>query len=112
MPGLIRLHMRMPTGTRIEETARMADQVETVIREIMPAKELGTVLDNLGLPYSGINLSYSNAGTIGTWMVKSRSRSIRHGRPLPMCKSCVRNCPSVFPALSSSSSRPTSSRRS
>jgi CzcA family heavy metal efflux pump len=64
--GQIRLHMRAPTGTRIEETARLADEVDKVIREIIPAKELGTVLDNLGLPYSGINLSYSNAGTIGT----------------------------------------------
>jgi len=64
--GEIRLHMRAPTGTRIEETARLADEVDKVIREIIPAKELGTVLDNLGLPYSGINLSYSNAGTIGT----------------------------------------------
>ncbi|HTD03158.1 efflux RND transporter permease subunit [Undibacterium sp.] len=64
--GQIRLHMRAPTGTRIEETARLADEVEKVIREIIPAREVGTVLDNLGLPYSGINLSYSNAGTIGT----------------------------------------------
>ena len=64
--GQIRLHMRAPTGTRIEETARMADEVEKVVRELIPASELGTVLDNLGLPYSGINLSYSNAGTIGT----------------------------------------------
>ncbi|SIT45486.1 Acriflavin resistance protein [Paraburkholderia ribeironis] len=64
--GDIRLHMRAPTGTRIEETARLADQVEKVIREVVPPKELGTILDNLGLPYSGINLSYSNAGTIGT----------------------------------------------
>ena len=64
--GQIRLHMRAPTGTRIEETARLADEVEKVIREVVPAAELGTVLDNLGLPYSGINLSYSNAGTIGT----------------------------------------------
>ncbi|WP_168791192.1 efflux RND transporter permease subunit [Paraburkholderia aromaticivorans] len=64
--GDIRLHMRAPTGTRIEETARLADQVENVIREVVPQKELGTILDNLGLPYSGINLSYSNAGTIGT----------------------------------------------
>jgi len=64
--GQIRLHMRAPTGTRIEETARMADEVDKVVREIIPAKDLGTVLDNLGLPYSGINLSYSNAGTIGT----------------------------------------------
>jgi multidrug efflux pump subunit AcrB len=64
--GQIRLHMRAPTGTRIEETARLADEVDKVVRSIIPAKELGTVLDNLGLPYSGINLSYSNAGTIGT----------------------------------------------
>jgi multidrug efflux pump subunit AcrB len=58
--------MRRPTGTRIEETAREADQVEKVIRELVPPEDLGTILDNLGLPYSGINLSYSNAGTIGT----------------------------------------------
>ncbi len=64
--GQIRLHMRAPTGTRIEETARLADQVEAVIREIVPADELETILDNLGVPNSGINLSYSNAGTIGT----------------------------------------------
>ena len=64
--GQIRLHMRAPTGTRLEETARIADEVEKVIRTIVPAKELETVLDNIGLPYSGINLSYSNAGTIGT----------------------------------------------
>ena len=64
--GLMRLHFRAPTGTRIEETARLADRIEEVIREKVPADELETVLDNLGLPYSGINLSYSNAGTIGT----------------------------------------------
>ncbi|MEX3787428.1 efflux RND transporter permease subunit [Paraburkholderia sp. BR14374] len=64
--GDIRLHMRAPTGTRIEETARLADEVEKVIREVVPQKELGTILDNLGVPYSGINLSYSNAGTMGT----------------------------------------------
>ena len=64
--GDIRLHMRAPTGTRIEETARLADEVEKVIREVVPPRELGTILDNLGLPYSGINLSYSNSGTMGT----------------------------------------------
>ncbi|HEY2020992.1 efflux RND transporter permease subunit [Paraburkholderia sp.] len=64
--GDIRLHMRAPTGTRIEETARLADEVEQVIREVVPPRELGTILDNLGLPYSGINLSYSNSGTMGT----------------------------------------------
>ncbi len=64
--GQIRLHMRAPTGTRIEETARLADAVEAVIREIIPKEQLETILDNLGVPNSGINLSYSNAGTIGT----------------------------------------------
>ncbi len=64
--GQIRLHLRAPTGTRIEETARLADAVEAVIREIIPKAQLETVLDNLGVPNSGINLSYSNAGTIGT----------------------------------------------
>ncbi|PPQ40266.1 Multidrug efflux pump subunit AcrB [Rhodoblastus acidophilus] len=62
----IRLHMRAPTGTRIEETARIADEVDAFIRTQIPANELDSILDNLGLPYSGINLSYSNAGTIGT----------------------------------------------
>ena len=53
--GQIRLHMRLPTGTRIEETARVADEVEAVIRTLVPAAELGTVLDNLGVAISGIN---------------------------------------------------------
>lgn len=64
--GQVRLHMRAPTGTRIEETARIADSVEAAIREMVPADQLETILDNLGVPNSGINLSYSNAGTIGT----------------------------------------------
>ena len=64
--GQIRLHMRARTGLRIEETAKLADQVNQVIADTIPGKDLGTVLDNIGVPYSGINLSYSNAGTIGT----------------------------------------------
>jgi multidrug efflux pump subunit AcrB len=64
--GQIRLHMRMPTGTRIEETARVADEVEGVIRRLVPARDLGTVLDNLGVAVSGINKAYSNAGTFGS----------------------------------------------
>ncbi|HTT31980.1 MAG TPA: efflux RND transporter permease subunit [Methylomirabilota bacterium] len=64
--GQIRLHMRARTGLRIEETARIADQVNELIREAIPRNEIATVLDNIGLPYSGINLTYSNAGTIGT----------------------------------------------
>jgi multidrug efflux pump subunit AcrB len=64
--GQIRLHLRAPTGTRVEQTARIADQVEAAIRELVPPEEIETILDNLGVPNSGLNLSYSNAGTIGT----------------------------------------------
>ena len=64
--GQVRLHVRAPTGTRIEETARIVDEIEAEIRRLVPAGELETILDNLGVPYSGINLSYSNSGTYGT----------------------------------------------
>ncbi len=64
--GQFRLHVRARTSTRIEETASLADQVENYIRTVIPKEELTGVLDNIGLPYSGINTSYSNNGTIGT----------------------------------------------
>jgi len=64
--GQIRLHMRARSGLRIEETARLADQVENTIQETIPKRDLVTILDNIGLPYSSINMTYSNAGTIGT----------------------------------------------
>jgi CzcA family heavy metal efflux pump len=64
--GLIRLHMRGRVGERIEETARECDRVDNLVRSVIPAEELGTVLDNIGLPYSSLNMSYSNSGTIGT----------------------------------------------
>ena len=64
--GLMRLHMRAPVGLRVEETARLADEVEAFLRQEMPKDEVVTILDNIGLPYSGINLSYSNSGVIGT----------------------------------------------
>src|SRR5881296_1436351 len=64
--GQMRLHMRARTGLRIEETARLADQVNGVVRETIPKNEIVTILDNIGVPYSGINLTYSNNGTFGT----------------------------------------------
>ncbi len=63
--GQFRLHMRVRTGTRIEETARVADQVENSIRAGIPKTELAGILDNIGLPYSTINLTYSNSSPIG-----------------------------------------------
>jgi multidrug efflux pump subunit AcrB len=64
--GQFRLHVRAKTGTRIEETASLVDQIERSIRTKIPASELSGILDNIGLPTSGINLSYSNSGTIGS----------------------------------------------
>jgi len=55
--GQIKLHMRAHSGTRVEETARINDQVDEVIRRTIPAKELDSITDNIGVPNSGINLS-------------------------------------------------------
>jgi multidrug efflux pump subunit AcrB len=64
--GSFKLHLRAPTGMRIEETANLCDQVEQAIRQQIPGGEVLNVIDNIGLPYSGINLSYSNSAPIGT----------------------------------------------
>ncbi len=63
--GRFTLHVRARTGTRIEETARLCDLVDRTIREVVPANELTTIIDNIGLPYSGINLTYSNSAPVG-----------------------------------------------
>ncbi len=64
--GTFKLHVRAPTGMRIEETANLCDLVEQSIRRQIPAGEVQSVIDNIGLPYSGINLSYSNSAPVGT----------------------------------------------
>jgi CzcA family heavy metal efflux pump len=64
--GQLRLHVRGRPGLRVEETARLCDEVEGVLRQEIPQDELQTILDNIGLPNSGINQSYSSNGTIGT----------------------------------------------
>ncbi|SEK13366.1 efflux RND transporter permease subunit [Paraburkholderia diazotrophica] len=63
--GEIRLHLRAPTGTRIEQTARITDEVETKIRTVIPQSEQAAVLDNIGVPVSGINLTYDSSDPIG-----------------------------------------------
>ena len=63
--GQIKLHVRAQTGTRIEETARLCDQIEQRVRQIIPQRDLGDIVDNIGLPVSGINIAYGNSGTIG-----------------------------------------------
>jgi multidrug efflux pump subunit AcrB len=64
--GQIKLHMRVATGTRIEETARLCDLVEGTIRQTIPSRDLDGILDNVGLPISPINLTYSSSAPIGS----------------------------------------------
>jgi len=64
--GIFRLHVRAHTGTRIEESASLVDRVETAIRRQIPAREINGIIDNIGLPASQMNLSYSDSGVAGT----------------------------------------------
>ncbi len=63
--GEFTIHVRAHTGTRIEETAALCDHVEKTIRQVIPPGELNTVIDNIGLPYSSLNLSYSVSAPVG-----------------------------------------------
>jgi CzcA family heavy metal efflux pump len=65
--GQIRLHVRCPGGTRIEETEQKFSQVEDSIRKIIPPGEIADVLDNIGLPYSGFNLAFTDSVTLGSF---------------------------------------------
>jgi multidrug efflux pump subunit AcrB len=64
--GQFRLHLRARSGTRIEETAKLVDQVEAAIRREIPGDEFRGMLDNIGIPASSINLTYSDNGLVGT----------------------------------------------
>jgi len=63
--GQIKLHIRAPTGTRIEETTSLTDRIGTAIHGIIPGNELDGIVSNIGLTVSGINMAYNNSGTIG-----------------------------------------------
>jgi len=63
--GQFKIHVRARTGTRIEEMAALCDHVDAAIRENIPADEVVTIVDNIGLPYSGLNLSYSTSAPVG-----------------------------------------------
>ncbi len=63
--GQIKLHIRAKSGTRLEETARLAAKVRHLVADVIPANEIDSIITNVGLPISGINLSYDNSGTDG-----------------------------------------------
>jgi len=64
--GQILMHARVPVGTRVEETAVRFARIEDAIRRVIPSQEIATLVDNIGLPPSSINLTYNNTGVIGT----------------------------------------------
>ena len=64
--GQIKLHVRGPTGLRVEDSAALVDHVEAAVRKVIPSDEIASVVDNVGMPVSSINLTYSNSGTIGS----------------------------------------------
>ena len=113
--GQIRLHMRAPTGTRIEETARIADAVEAAIRELIPPDQLETILDNLGRAQQRHQpVATATPAPSARSTARSCCRCATGHRPTERVRHAAAraSCPSAFRASSSSSSRPTSSRRS
>jgi multidrug efflux pump subunit AcrB len=97
--GQLRLHLRAKTGTRIEETARVTSEAENVIRRVIPASELGGILDNIGLPTSGINLSYSNSETVGNFDAEVLvSLQPKHHPTADYVQKLRQELPKAFPA--------------
>jgi len=98
--GQIRIHMRAQTGSRIEVTTRIADQVGAAIRQIIPAKEVAGIVDNIGLSVSGINMAYNNSGTIGTEDADIQvSLTPKHGATAGYVKRLREELPKRFPGI-------------
>ena len=99
--GQFNLHFRAKTGTRIEETARLGDEIETAIERSIPSSELSSIIDNIGLPYSSINMAYSTSAPIGT-MDADVLVTLKHGhRPTDVYIRLLRKqLPREFPGIS------------
>src|SRR5450432_1941194 len=99
--GTFRMHVRGRAGLRIEETARLCDEIENVIRAKVPQHELVTILDNIGLPYSSINNTYSTAGSIGTSdaeILVSLNQE-KHRPTAEYVKELCEELPAMFPSV-------------
>ncbi|MGB9032240.1 MAG: efflux RND transporter permease subunit [Acidobacteriaceae bacterium] len=79
--GQFKIHARARTGTRIEDMAALCDRIDNTIREVIPKNELVTIIDNIGLPYSGINTSYSNSAPVGPADADIQVSLTEHHRP-------------------------------
>jgi CzcA family heavy metal efflux pump len=99
--GQFLLHMRAKTGTRIEETARLADLVEGAVRREVPPREIDNILDNIGLPYSAINYLHSASGFVGTSDADILVTLTEKHRPTAEYVSALRaSLPTQFPGTS------------
>ncbi|MBL6749483.1 MAG: efflux RND transporter permease subunit [Nevskia sp.] len=97
--GQIKLHIRARSGTRIEETAALCDQIEASVRDTIPPAELVSMVDNIGLPYSGINLAYSNSGPVGSGDADIFITLARGHRPTAQyVRELRRTLPALFPS--------------
>jgi multidrug efflux pump subunit AcrB len=106
--GQIKMHVRAQTGTRIEETTKLADRIGEAIHKIIPTDELDGIVDNIGLSVSGINMAYSNSGTIGVEDADILiSLKPNHAPRADYVKMMREQLPRQFPAPPSPSCRPT-----
>ena len=110
--GQMRLHVRAPPGTRIEQTQVYFTRAESEIRNIVGNDQIDVILDNIGLPYSGINIALSDSATVGPMdgEISSLSSESTRRRPSMLLIFAV-NCPRYFPTYNSFSSLRISSTR-
>jgi CzcA family heavy metal efflux pump len=98
--GQFILHVRAPTGTRIEDTARLCDLVEDSIRKEIPPSELDNILDNIGLPYSGMNTMHLTSGVVGASGADVMvSLKLKHRPTADYVRDLRRNLPRAFPGV-------------
>ncbi|MBN9598720.1 MAG: efflux RND transporter permease subunit [Afipia sp.] len=99
--GQILMHVRTQVGTRVEETANQLADIQKVIRRIIPAADLETMTDNIGIPYSGINMTYNNTGVIGTQDGDIQIKLRENHRPTEEYVQALREeLPRAFPGVS------------
>jgi multidrug efflux pump subunit AcrB len=94
------MHVRLQVGTRVEESAKQFAKIETAVRTIIPPEELDTLVDNIGMPISGINLSYNNTGVIGSSDGDIQIKLVENHRPSADYVRTMRGrLPHLFPGV-------------
>jgi CzcA family heavy metal efflux pump len=98
--GQIKMHIRARSGLRVEDTAKLCDQIETQIRKLIPADELDNITDNIGVPNSGLNLTYTSSGVIGPQDADIQIQLTENHRPVADYMRKMREqFPAEFPSI-------------